>query len=589
MSITPDAEASGTFLVPEYPDAAYIIISSNISNLSFSSNMDGIIEERNRPEEGVYRLIVQPFTQFITVAAPGFMQGRFRVPAPDAKESLFYSIEAETSGTDLLPVNFIVDGADRANLFLDGQEVDYSRTVQLDPGPYVLRLEQSGYRTIEETITVSEDNTLFRYEMQTLEIEAVTIRSTPPDAAVYIDGMQEGITTFQDFFFPGEYLVRLTKDGYRDFETQILVEENAENNFAFELERFAGTLQLSVVPANAQVRIGGRDFTRQQDISLRPGTHRIVVEREGYYPVERIIEIEQAAQISLNIELEPRVGSIRFSTNSPEARFRLFDSNGRAVQRWEGINMMRDIPIGRYEYRGQLEGYEELIGQLVVRENETTIVEAEFTERLRLAADTQRKREIEQEREPRAQPSAPPQRQPSARQPATRSSGQRGFRAPRTFTGYGFTRSTLDLQTSAFNENISSNIGGSFSIYTSTSRFWAFGFHFGFNQMTLNERFENTFDSDKINVLSYSFMTGPKLGLGPFQFFAMGGIEGNALLFDDFGDSGEHYALDLNSEFGVIFAPSAWRLGLRYSITMPLDQLEGDPIFSRQEIGIILK
>lgn len=588
MTITPDENpSSGVPLVPEYPDAAYIIINSNISNLAFSSNMNGIIEERNIPEEGIYRLIIQPFTQFITVTAPGFMQGRFRVPAPDSKQSLFYKIEAETSGTNLVPVNFIIEGADRANLLLDGQEIDYSGTVQLDPGPYELRIEQSGYRTIEADIVVSSDNTLFRYTLEQLEEETVTIRSTPPDATVYINGIQWGSTTFEDFFFPGDYLLRLTKEGYRDMEAQIIVEEDGQNEFSFELERFAGTLQLNVVPANAQVQIGGRDFTRQQDISLPPGTHRIVVEQEGYYPVERIIEVEQAQQLSLDIRLEPRVGTIRFATESPDARFRLFDSAGRVVEEWRGINLMRDIPIGRYEYRGQLAGYRELVGQMVVRENETTRVDAVFTEDMRDTGDERRKRELEQERQAdnRAQPAPPPQRQPTTQQRTPR---QRSFSAPRNFTGYGFTYSQLDLDTSSFTENISENIGLSFSIYNSSSRFWVYGMHFGYNQLSLDERFENTFESDKINVLSYSFGTGPKLGLGPFHFFAMGGIEGNALLFDGFEEE-EHLTADVISEFGVIFAPAAWRLGFRYSMTMPLEQLEGDPVFTRREIGIIIK
>lgn len=591
MTITPDENpASGVFLVPEYPDAAYIIISSNISNLTFSSNMNGIIEERNIPEEGVYRLIIQPFTQFITVTAPGFMQGRFRVPAPDAKQSLFYKIETESTGTDLIPVNFIVEGAERASLLLDGQEIDYSQTLQLDPGPYELRIEQSGYRTIETDITVSTENTLFRYTMEQLEEETVTLRSSPPDATVFINGVQYGSTTFQEFLFPGDYLVRLTKDGYRDLEAQIIVEEEGQNEFSFELERFAGTLQLNVIPANAQVSIGGRDFTRQQDISLPPGTHRVVVEQEGYYSVERIIEVAQAQQLTLDIRLEPRVGIIRFATESPDAQFRLFDSSGRLVQEWRGINLMRDIPVGRYEYRGQLEGFRELIGQLVVRENETTRIDAEFTERLRITGDEQRKRELEQQRgasdAAETRPARPPQRQPTTT--AYRAPRQRSFRAPRSFSSYGFTYSQLDLETTAFSENISENIGGSFSIYNASSRFWAYGLHFGFNQMTLDERFSNSFDSETINVLSYNFATGPKIGLGPFHVFAMGGIEGNALLFEGFEEE-EHYAADIISEFGVVFAPAAWRLGFRYSMTMPLEQLDGDPVFTRQEIGIIIK
>lgn len=589
MTINPEeSQDSGVFLVPEYPEAAYLIISSNISNLSFSSNMNGIIEERNIPEEGVYRLIVQPFTQFITVTAPGFMQGRFRVAAPDAKESLFYTIETESAGSDLIPVNFIVEGPERANLLLDGQEIDYGGTVQLDPGPYELRIEQSGYRSIEDVITVSSENTLFRYEMTPLEEEAITIRSTPPEATIFVNGIQWGVTPYQDFFFPGEYVIRIIKDGYRELETQIEVVEEGENFFGFQLEGFGGSLQLSVDPVSAQVLIGGRDFTRQQDISLPPGTHRVVIEEDGYFPEERIIEITQGEQLALNIELEPRVGDIRFATNMPDAQFKLFNRSGDTVQTWRGINLMREMPVGRYQYRGELDGYRDLVGQLVVRENAVTRVDAEFNESMRRESDAaiaeeQRQRALEQLRRPGNTPRSTPSAQ---RRPASSSGSepQGGFRAPRNFTAVGFSYTQLDLETSAFAQNIQENIGGSLSIYNTNLRLWALNMHFGYSQLTLAESFEE----DTIDVMSYSLVTGPKLGLGPFNIFALGGIEGNTLFFEGF-DGESHTTADLVVEFGALFAPAALPFGFRYSMTMPVEQLEGDPIFTRQEIGIIFK
>lgn len=590
MTINPDESPdSGVFLVPEYPEAAYLIISSNISNLSFSSNMNGIIEERNIPEEGVYRLIVQPFTQFITVTAPGFMQGRFRVAAPDAKESLFYTIETESAGSDLIPVNFIVEGPERANLLLDGQEIDYSSTIQLDPGPYELRIEQSGYRSIEDVITVSSENTLFRYDMMPLEEEAITIRSTPTEATIFVNGIQWGVTPYQDFFFPGEYLLRISKDGYREVETQIEVEEDGENFFAFQLEDFAGALQLSVDPVGAQVLIGGRDFTRQQDISLPPGTHRVVVEEDGFFPEEHIIEIAQGEQLSLDIELEPRVGDIRFATNMPDAQFSLFNRSGDTVQTWRGINLMREMPVGRYQYRGKLDGYRDLVGQLVVREDAVTRVDAEFDEGMRSEADAaiaeqMRQRALEQQRRPENTRGSTPQRRSGS---GSGSEPEGGFSAPRSFTAVGFSYTQLELETTAFAQNIQENIGGSLSLYNTNLRLWALNMHFGYSQLTLAES-AGSFEEDTIDVMSYSLVTGPKLGLGPFNVFALGGIEGNTLFFEGF-DGESHTTADLVVEFGALFAPAALPFGFRYSMTMPVEQLEGDPIFTRQEIGIIFK
>lgn len=250
---------------------------------------------------------------------------------------------------------------------------------------------------------------------------------------------------------------------------------------------------------------------------------------------------------------------------------------------------MREMPVGRYQYRGELDGYRDLVGQFVVQENEVTRVDAEFNESMRSESDAiaeeQRQRALEQQRRPGNAPrSTPPQRRPDN---STGSGSQGGFSAPRNFTAIGFSYTQLDLETSAFSQNIEENIGGSLSVYNTSLRLWALGMHFGYSQLTLVES-ASSFEEDTIDVMSYSLVTGPKLGLGPINIFAMGGIEGNTLFYEGFeGES--HTTADLVVEFGALFAPAALPFGFRYSMTMPVEQLEGDPIFTRQEIGIIFK
>jgi hypothetical protein len=274
----------------------------------------------------------------------------------------------------------------------------------------------------------------------------------------------------------------------------------------------------------------------------------------------------------------------------PDAQFKLFNRSGETVQTWRGINLMREMPVGRYQYRGELDGYRDLVGQFVVRENEVTRVDADFNESMRSETDAaiaeeQRQRALEQQRRPGNTPrSTPPQRRAGS---SSRSEPQGGFSAPRSFTAVGFSYSQLDLETTAFAQNIEENIGGSLSIYNTNLRLWALNMHVGYSQLTLAESADN-FEEDTIDVMSYSLVTGPKLGLGPFNIFAMGGIEGNTLFYEGF-DGESHTTADLVAEFGALFAPAALPFGFRFSMTIPVEQLEGDPIFTRQEIGIIFK
>lgn len=243
---------------------------------------------------------------------------------------------------------------------------------------------------------------------------------------------------------------------------------------------------------------------------------------------------------------------------------------------------MREMPVGRYEYRGELEGYRELVGQFQVRENEVTRVSAEFDNSMKresqavVAAQPQRRPDDI----PRNTP--PPQRRPSS---SSSSQNQGNFSAPRNLTAIGLSYSQLDLETTAFSQNVEEIIGGSLSIYNSTTRFWALSLHVGYSQITLAEP-AVILEEDTIDVVSYSFVMGPKIGLGPLNIFAMGGVEGNTLLFDGFEDE-SHTTADAIVEVGALFAPASLPFGLRFSVTIPLEMLEGDPIFTRQEIGII--
>lgn len=75
------SEARGT-VFRNHPDKAGIIIESTLPSLRFSSNMNGIVEERPQPDQGRYVLIIEPFTQIISIDAPGFVQERVRIGSP---------------------------------------------------------------------------------------------------------------------------------------------------------------------------------------------------------------------------------------------------------------------------------------------------------------------------------------------------------------------------------------------------------------------------------------------------------------------------------------------------------------------------
>ncbi len=60
----------------------------------------------------------------------------------------------------------------------------------------------------------------------------------------------------------------------------------------------------------------------------------------------------------------------------------MINSAGEEVAQWKGTNQIRDLPVGSYQYKGELEGYVRLVRQLAIRENEQTHANAVFTDEM---------------------------------------------------------------------------------------------------------------------------------------------------------------------------------------------------------------
>lgn len=365
-----EASDQGVVVYREYPEEAVVIVNSTLTNLTFDSNMGGIVADRSEPAQGIYRLIVRPYTQIFTVSAPGFMQARFRVAGLEPRQVVQYTIEPKDPDSGRLPVNFRID-PQGASLFVGDSQEDPSRPVQLAEGEHPVRIELVGHRTVNDTIVVSRDRTLFEYELQLLEQEVVRFRSTPGGATLYLDNIREGITDLDNFYYPGQYLVRLTLDGYRDLERQITIVEGGENLFEFELEKFATTLTLEVEPADARVFIDGRNIGEQRTLDLRPGIVRIDVDRDGFKPYTEQLTLQAGQTVDRRIELDIRSGTLQFRVLPVGATAYLADQQGEVVRQWSGTQLLRDIPVGTYNLVTKAEGHTTTVEQVTIREGES--------------------------------------------------------------------------------------------------------------------------------------------------------------------------------------------------------------------------
>ena len=299
-----------------YPDHAAIIISSSLTNLKFESNIE-IIADLSEPASGEYRLIIPPYRQNIRTNATGFKQLRINVAVNGAKDVKYFTVEPLSYKETLISTVFSIEPiqASDANVFIDGQAVDIKSTVGLIAGTHKLKIEKRGWRSIEEEIIISQNmNAIRRYNLEPVSPQTITITSTPEDATIQLDNTILGTTNLQFFELPGEYVVNISKIGYKSLQEKIIIMEDSVNNFHFSLEKFGGNLLLNTNSDNAIVYLNNKviDFTNNVAI-VPPGIYTLKIEAQGYETHFETIEVINNETLVRIIKLSQKFGSLQFS------------------------------------------------------------------------------------------------------------------------------------------------------------------------------------------------------------------------------------------------------------------------------------
>ncbi len=177
-----------------------------------------------------------------------------------------------------------------------------------------VRVEAKGYLTATRTAEIKSGQwtqLVFELEREKPLAAHLTVRSNVSDDTLYINDEPKGPTGPRVLdLAPGEYLLRVEKAGYDDWEHHIVVNAGEERTLRAWLRRpperepqlATLTLRSNVVEDRVFVDDRPRGST-PLDLELEPGPHRVVVEKEGYIPFEEPIELSPGQRLTLRAEL----------------------------------------------------------------------------------------------------------------------------------------------------------------------------------------------------------------------------------------------------------------------------------------------
>lgn len=285
------------------------------------------------------------------------------------------------------------------SVYIAGKKVsEHKESLQqkLKRGTYTVEVEAQGWERFSTIIDLSSDREL-RPEMKALSV-LYTLETTPPEAAVKIDGVDVGQTPIRRQLAIGEHRFEISKQGYETIRYSATVNET---NAYEKRELKVALLDISVIsnprgaqvflndlpqgntPANIQVRPGSRytvevqyegkklsttfqpagqgavtaDFNSGQIQFTGPGNVLDTKKEEGPRPVVAAPPIAPPQPAYIEIAVEPKDAQIMV--------------DGRTVNQTEGVARV-EVQPGRRVVRAVKSGYEAEEKKVDIKPGETT-------------------------------------------------------------------------------------------------------------------------------------------------------------------------------------------------------------------------
>jgi len=172
-----------------------------------------------------------------------------------------------------------------------------------EKGKVKFTIKVNGTNVLTDTVTVGTPAPAKGY---------LSVQSRPSGAQVYIDGVFYGTTPLSNFQVPaGLRTVTVTKEGYRDYVTQVRVTSTGLRVITATLQPLFATIEVRSFPQGARVFLDGqeRGNTPLRLTGVTPGTHTLLLTKPGYRDYSTSISIDEPKTIRLPTVLLQKVMS----------------------------------------------------------------------------------------------------------------------------------------------------------------------------------------------------------------------------------------------------------------------------------------
>jgi len=271
-----------------------------------------------------------------------------------------------------------------AKVYLDGKEVGESPVLLsgISSGRRLIRVIKEGYEPYEVLEIVGAERKVVTVNLKkvikVIREGELVVRTEPSGASISINGRSFGRSPYEGKgLSPGIYRVRVTKEGYENWEKAEIVEAGKRVEVFAQLRAKEGDLEVRSEPAGGKVYLDGKYMgeTPLYLSRIRPGQYLVLVVKDRCYPYEERVEIRGADRKTVVASLKSRLGELGVILKTTGASLYI---DGKPVEVGPRNYVEKEFSPGSYKIRVTKEGYETWEGDVVVKDGERVEVSIEL-------------------------------------------------------------------------------------------------------------------------------------------------------------------------------------------------------------------
>ncbi|MFZ4464055.1 MAG: SUMF1/EgtB/PvdO family nonheme iron enzyme [Bacteroidales bacterium] len=349
---------------------AAIQVVSNLEGFTYDS-FDGIVGNID-DKPGMDMVYLTSTERVLQVFKTGFKP--LKIILSDYGISLkpreVWQIEINGENTaDQLPVTILFTPSD-AKLMIDGKSVVASATQNLSLGQHSILLSKEGYQNLEKTIMVDEKSVYFNYKLEKQADAILEIETIPEGATIFLEGVNLGESPLSAFYKPGNYPIRIVKDGFVSIENQMLEVKTPKTHKSYNLEENVGYLTVNTNPL-ATVYFNNLKVTNYKNVKLAPQLIKIKVMMPKAETQEQQIVLKRNDKQVIDMFPNVQTGSLQIAVTPFDA---VLEITGDAGEKYNatGTHLFEEIPVGTYTIKVSATSYTTATETTLVKTGETS-------------------------------------------------------------------------------------------------------------------------------------------------------------------------------------------------------------------------